>query len=324
MSSECRIGVAMATYNGQQYIEVQLQSIINQTLKPDVIIISDGGSDDETVDICEKVLKETDIRYQIYTSEKQLNVRENFQKALSCCDADYIFFSDQDDCWNKDKIRKTMEVFMTTGAKMVFTNALLVDQNLDSMDRSLWDTVGYKQSSKLRVYKKDSDKYLSILLQHNVITGMCMALTADIKNAVIPFSPYGIHDDWIAIVSNCLGKVAAFDEQLVNYRQHSQNVIGASDSIIDSFRRRGIYLDSVLNRMEFIKTVLTFTQRHNGAKVNSILNYMSHLRYRIEFIKRKHSILSLLSKKKSFIKYEYGYKQVLLKDIFTHIFYVKR
>ena len=46
-----KIGVLIATYNGEKFIKEQLVSILNQTVKPDEIIISDDGSTDGTLEI---------------------------------------------------------------------------------------------------------------------------------------------------------------------------------------------------------------------------------------------------------------------------------
>ena len=51
------ISIAMTTYNGEQYIERQLESILNQTLLADEIVICDDGSRDATVEIIRKVIE---------------------------------------------------------------------------------------------------------------------------------------------------------------------------------------------------------------------------------------------------------------------------
>ncbi|MBP5204864.1 glycosyltransferase, partial [Candidatus Saccharibacteria bacterium] len=49
------ISVAMATYNGEKYIQEQLLSILPQIGKGDEIIISDDGSTDSTLEIIRKI-----------------------------------------------------------------------------------------------------------------------------------------------------------------------------------------------------------------------------------------------------------------------------
>lgn len=47
----------MCTYNGARYVEEQLDSIINQTLPPNEIVVCDDGSTDDTAGIVEKILR---------------------------------------------------------------------------------------------------------------------------------------------------------------------------------------------------------------------------------------------------------------------------
>ena len=56
MKMKYKVSVAMITYNGEKYIEEQLNSILNQTTKPDEIIISDDGSTDGTISIVQDIL----------------------------------------------------------------------------------------------------------------------------------------------------------------------------------------------------------------------------------------------------------------------------
>ena len=79
------ISVAMTSYNGEKYIQKQLDSILNQTLKVDEIIICDDGSTDRTVEI----LKQYPVT--LYQNEKNLGYRLNFKKAMELCSGDFVF-----------------------------------------------------------------------------------------------------------------------------------------------------------------------------------------------------------------------------------------
>ena len=66
-----RISVCMGVYNGEKYIEEQLNSILNQTKKIDEIIICDDGSKDNTLKICDKILKNSNVTYSIKINKKK-------------------------------------------------------------------------------------------------------------------------------------------------------------------------------------------------------------------------------------------------------------
>ena len=104
------ISVAMATFNGEPYIQEQLDSIYNQTRKVDEIIIVDDCSTDSTVRVIEQyILSHKDIDIKLYKNEENLGYKKNFKKAISLCHGDYVFLSDQDDIWMTDKIEKCIE-----------------------------------------------------------------------------------------------------------------------------------------------------------------------------------------------------------------------
>ena len=103
--------VVIATYNGEKYILEQIESIINQTRKPDYIVISDDNSKDRTIEICKKSLSTCGIPYNIVSNMGNKGVANNFFNGLSFCKQDIIFFSDQDDIWLNKKIENTMDIF---------------------------------------------------------------------------------------------------------------------------------------------------------------------------------------------------------------------
>lgn len=78
------ISVAMATFNGEIYIQEQLDSIYNQTRKVDEIIIVDDCSSDSTVRVIEQyILSHKDINIKLYKNEENLGYKKNFKKAIS-------------------------------------------------------------------------------------------------------------------------------------------------------------------------------------------------------------------------------------------------
>ena len=124
------IGVVLATYNGELYVEQQLRSIIGQTKKPTMIIVSDGGSTDRTIEVCSAVLEDSGISSNILVSDTQLSAAANFEKALNHCDCDIIFFSDQDDVWMPNKIELLTQAMEKNDCCLAFANAFITDSSL--------------------------------------------------------------------------------------------------------------------------------------------------------------------------------------------------
>ena len=98
--------VIMATYNGEKYITEQLDSIRNQTLPPDEVIICDDCSSDNTRTIINEYISKYKLTgWQLYSNEKNIGFFDNFFKALRLSTGDVIYLSDQDDVWDKYKLR---------------------------------------------------------------------------------------------------------------------------------------------------------------------------------------------------------------------------
>ena len=107
-----RINVLLAAYNGEDYIEQQIQSILNQTQKPNKILINIDHSSDDTVDILQRCAKSFN-EIQILNIDKRYgSAAANFINLVIDADlsnVDYIALADQDDLWNEDKLEKAIQ-----------------------------------------------------------------------------------------------------------------------------------------------------------------------------------------------------------------------
>ena len=99
-----KISVAMATYNGEKYIREQLNSIANQVILPDEVVICDDASSDSTVNIIKEFLIISPFPVRLHVSLTNIGYAKNFEKAIGLTSGDVIFLCDQDDIWLKDKI----------------------------------------------------------------------------------------------------------------------------------------------------------------------------------------------------------------------------
>ena len=202
------ISVCIATYNGGKYIKEQLDSIINQLETHDEIIISDDGSSDNTIGIIESY---NDDRIVLYKNSFK-NVVLNFEFVIEKSKGDYIFLSDQDDIWHKDKVKCYMECFLKNSkVAVLISDFYIIDQKGIHLDR---------------VYKKNkfSNSLVKNIIVNNFI-GCAMAFTSKTKNVIMPFPKnIAMHDWWIGTCSNINGEVKFIDKKLHFYRRHDSNV----------------------------------------------------------------------------------------------------
>ena len=105
---------------------------------------------------------------------------------------------------------------------LVFSDLRVVDDTLGALAPSFW---------RHRNLDPRNINRLGRLLMENVVTG-CTALLnrplADLARSMPPSAH--MHDWWVALLASTLGHATPLDQQLVLYRQHEDNVIGASRS----------------------------------------------------------------------------------------------
>ena len=99
-----KISVALPVYNSEKYIITQLKSIINQTEKPDEIIVCDDKSTDNTVKEIKRFINSSELakkKIKLFLNSQRYGMDFNFQEAILKCNGDIIFLSDSDDYWFK-------------------------------------------------------------------------------------------------------------------------------------------------------------------------------------------------------------------------------
>lgn len=225
-----KVDILLATYNGENYLRQQLDSILNQTYTNFKLIISDDMSTDSTVQILKEYVQK-DKRIVVYTQEKNLGVISNFEFLLTKVESKYYMFSDQDDIWNEDKIEKTMTKLKETDADLVFTDLEVVDNEIKTIHNSYWELKGLKE--KIEKYNGFDALYLN-----NYVTGCTLLAKAETIQKSMPIpknSKYVLHDYWIALIASQTGKIEFLNEPTIKYRQHKNNRVG-SDKKSESLR----------------------------------------------------------------------------------------
>ena len=216
-----RISIALCTYNGEKYLAEQLQSLFDQTLKPNEIVMSDDGSKDNTLSIINTFKEKNIIPIRVLTHTENLGVFKNFIYCIEQCDGDIIFTCDQDDYWMPDKLEKHMRVHMNQeDVDLVYSNAEVVLNTLDRVLYPLWEPKSILDS------KNGKSSFKSLVVKGQSIAGCCMSFKKAFFNKILPVPNNVYHDDWIATSACLSGKIIGLPEPLIKYRQHGNNVVG--------------------------------------------------------------------------------------------------
>ena len=295
-----KISIAMCTYNGVEFLPAQLQSILAQSRPPDEIVICDDGSSDNTRPFLGKFAATSSIPITLRFNDQNLGSVKNFEKAISLCTGDVIALSDQDDVWRGDKLQLIEAAFnKSPSAGLVFSDADIVDEDLQPLNRRMWDEVGFDAHKRKLVR---TGRALEVLIPGWTVTGATMAFRSQFVKLSLPI-PDGIamiHDGWIALTIAAVAGVVALDEPLIQYRQHAQQQIGAPtrkeaaaelrgvQAIETAFRRRSSSADlhKILETLE-ARLVAQAKDYDTRKALSFVADYAFHLNVRANLPQRR-------------------------------------
>lgn len=213
--------ILMSTYNGEKYLEEQLESIFNQKTKCTVdLLIRDDGSTDKTGDILREYHKKYHDRITVIMGEN-LGYNQSYFKLLQLANEkkyDYYAFSDQDDVWLDDKVQAAVDK---------------LDKFPDD-EPNLYGGCSYLTDEKLNTIgvTTRTDKPLSIfnLIIQNFLPGHSQVFNTKMLNLMLErttkISSIYVYDSWIACSALVTGNVYFDVVPHTLYRQHGTNGLG--------------------------------------------------------------------------------------------------
>lgn len=206
-----KISVCMGTYNGEDYVEQQIKSILPQLLKEDELIISDDGSSDGTLYII-KQIQQTDDRI-ILVKNVGSGLIQNFETAIKYAQNDLIFLADQDDIWHPEKVKIMKNYFEEYPDKQVMMSDLVVT-----------DACGSELMPSYYQFRKCKTGFFKNIFRSSYI-GCAMVFRSEFKKEILPIpKDVPMHDMWIGLLADKKHQVLMIPEKLVFYRRHEKNV----------------------------------------------------------------------------------------------------
>ncbi len=225
--------IVMSTYNGGQYLRQQLDSVLRQTVTDFTLLIRDDGSSDNTLEI---IRQYADPRIALIPGEN-LGPSGSFLALLDLArqkGADYVFFCDQDDVWQDNKLELLLaEIQPLSGPALVFSDFAMIDgQGAVTGD-------SYAAMAQLRI-PRDGNFFPKLLAQPYIF-GCASVLNRELLD-LIENPPAGIemYDCWIGLVASVFGTVKYLPAATIYHRFHTSNATGQAGMNALSTRARRI------------------------------------------------------------------------------------
>lgn len=223
-----KVAIMMSTYNGERFIEQQLDSLVKQQKVCIYIFIRDDGSTDNTIKVIENFKVKRNFRDIYLTKGKNVGYAKSFLnivKDIPEC-YDYYFYCDQDDIWDIDKITIATNVLKDT--KSVYVSSLrYVDDNLNTI--------------KIREYK-DIPTTLPSIFTRMRFAGCTMGFTPEIVHAAKILLNnfqyiYITHDAFILSLCEALGGTIYVDQKPhISYRRSDSSITPGGRNFLNRLR----------------------------------------------------------------------------------------
>lgn len=233
-----KTSIALCTYNGEAFLQEQLDSYLSQIQQPNELIVFDDCSSDNTIQLLNDFKSKAPFLVEIVQNQKQIGPAQNFLNCLQKTSGELIFFSDQDDIWHQDKISKFKIAFEQDEAlKFAFSNANLINDEGQVTQHNYLSTIDFS-----RKWNSQQDLNQSMLKNHGFVNGFLQVLKGSFRDKINLFrsenpqykTGFG-HDHVIAALAGLWynhNQTRLVDEELVSYRQHDDQAIGAKQSML--------------------------------------------------------------------------------------------
>jgi len=226
-----KVAILLCTYNGADFLALQLDSIVQQIHKDWVIYASDDGSSDATLSILQRYQQKLGAERLIVQQGPRQGFAQNFMSLIKnpMIKADYYAFSDQDDIWFEDKLERGLAGLSSTSPTLP---ALFCSRTrlVDASGR----VIGYSP-----LFTK-APSFRNALVQ-SLGGGNTMLLNTAARDllAKTPDDAHIVSHDWLTylLVSGCGGPVVYDPLPTLDYRQHNDNLMGSNSTIVGRWAR---------------------------------------------------------------------------------------
>ncbi|MFM7063624.1 MAG: glycosyltransferase family 2 protein [Actinomycetes bacterium] len=227
----------MATFNGAEFLDEQLDSLVAQTQLPDELVVVDDASTDGTQELLRAFARRAPFPVQVVEQPSHVGTSPNFEEGIVRSSGDLISIADQDDRWCPDKIAvMANRMAREPEVLMAFSDAVLIDAAGHRIGGSRWRVSGFSPS----VWRQMALDPFGPMLGRQVVSGCTMVFRRALVPAIVPI-PAGLHpalgnimyDRWISLLAAAVGPVMTVPERLIEYRIHPGQQIG-----IPAFRLR--------------------------------------------------------------------------------------
>ncbi|MDJ0414387.1 glycosyltransferase [Rhodococcus opacus] len=225
------VAVVLVTHNGMTFLREQVDSMLEQVMRPEVIfVVDDHSSDGSREFVVGYVAERGGPRVEIVegadrtpSSDLFTRIAANFAAGIEAAsNYRFIALSDQDDLWESDRLTRQRDRLLSTGALLTVGNGRLIDEEGTPTGLTLRDSfpvLGTWTSASGRLR-------LRSILRAPMATGAAMMLDRNLVPQGLPIPAGWLHDRWLSLAAAALGALDVDVRPVIRYRVYPAQVVG--------------------------------------------------------------------------------------------------
>lgn len=212
------VSVCLAYYNGEQFLEEQVVSILSELNESDELLVIDDASSDQSTEVMQTFVDE---RIKRFSNLENLGVCASFASILAKAKTDYLILADQDDIWAQGRVRSLISALEKENSMLAVGTQAVIDKSGQPQKNIFY----VPRFSGRRRFLSDA---FEVMTGTSPFYGCCMAFRKDLLDLALPFpAKIESHDLWLALCASHLGGTVQTEEVVTHRRVH-----GANDSIV--------------------------------------------------------------------------------------------
>lgn len=274
--------VLLSTYNGEKYLEEQLDSIFAQDKVNVSMFVRDDGSTDRTCSILEKYSKNYPLKW--YVGEN-IGVCSSYMELVSRCEVvDYYAYSDQDDYWYPNKLYEATKLIGENDNPILYVSNLTVVDEHRNFIAMHWDSLDPHRNLIQRFDKLGVNACTMVMNKK-----MMVLLKSDKYKPRNDLMKQIYHDRWTVFIADLIAYTIYDHNSYIDYRQHSSNTAGF-------FKRNTLY-KRIINfikskpqnvRINLAQELLIKTKENiketDREKLQLVCEYRKRFKYRLKLL----------------------------------------
>lgn len=287
------VSIVLCTYNGEKYLEEQLDSLVKQTYPNIEIIVVDDCSSDATIEILNEYEKRYNF-FKVQTNSHNLGWNKNFERCINLCKGEFIAISDQDDIWMLNKVSVMLENIKDN--LLIYSRSEMIDSKGNPLHK---DSIGKKG-----IPYSGSDPRVIVI--YNLTWGHNIFFHRKLLSLAFPLSQGIDYDRQLGVAALNYGHLQFLNQTLVYHREHENNatLISKEKEGLQTLKGRleAILTLKNLRNEYFFKHFLDLVNQANHSKSGKIKLFLFFFKNRnLLFYTSKKSIFSKMNKARKMI-----------------------